>query len=153
MKEEFLHYVWQYKLFSSELVTTTNEQISILKSGTHNTNSGPDFLNAQLKIDDQKWVGNIEIHVKSSDWYAHQHETDSNYDAVILHVVYEDDAEVFMRNNQPLPTLELKGKIDKGLLNSYQNLTSKQLRWIPCENQLAEVDTFFAKELVRTIVL
>ncbi|TYP97507.1 uncharacterized protein DUF2851 [Tenacibaculum adriaticum] len=142
MKEEFLHYVWQYKLFSSELVTTGNEKIKILKNGSLNKNSGPDFLNAQLEIDNQIWVGNVEIHLKSSDWYVHQHETDVNYDAVILHVVYEDDTQVFMKNNTPLPTLELKDKIDKGLLNDYQNLFSTQLRWIPCEGQIAEVDKF-----------
>ena len=109
MKEDFLHYVWKYQLFSIQnLITTTHEKLTIIKPGTHNHNSGTDFLNAQLKIDHQLWVGNVEIHLKSSDWYAHHHEMDENYDAVILHVVWEDDAAVFMKNNKPLPVLVLK---------------------------------------------
>ena len=92
MKEDFLHYLWTYQLFDiSKLTTVKKEPISVLKVGLHNHNSGPDFLNAKLEIDSQLWFGNIEIHVKSSDWYLHQHESDKNYDAVILHVVWEFD--------------------------------------------------------------
>ena len=143
MKEEFLHYIWQYKLFSSvKLKTTRNEELFVLNQGAYNTNSGPDFLNAQLKIDSQTWVGNAEIHLKSSDWYLHKHEEDENYDAVILHVVWEHDTDVFMKNNKPIPTLELKNIVDKKLLNNYQSLFSKHQRWIACENQISEVDSF-----------
>ncbi|APG64037.1 hypothetical protein LPB136_01025 [Tenacibaculum todarodis] len=143
MKEDFLHYVWRYKLIASaEIETTKNEEIEILNPGVYNTNSGPDFLNTQLKINKQLWVGNVEIHLNSSDWYLHKHEEDVNYDAVILHVVWQHDVEVFMKDNSPIPTLELKGLIDNNLLKSYQNLFSKQQRWIPCENQISEVDKF-----------
>ncbi|MCH3885752.1 DUF2851 family protein [Tenacibaculum aquimarinum] len=143
MKEDFLHYVWRYKLIASaEVQTTKKEEIIIVNPGIYNTNSGPDFLNAQLKINKQLWVGNVEIHLNSSDWYLHKHEEDTNYDAVILHVVWQHDAEVFMKDNSPIPTLELKGLIDNSLLKSYQNLFSKQQRWIPCENQIKEVDEF-----------
>ena len=143
MKEDFLHYIWQQKLFSfKDLQTTNDEPIEVVKTGIMNKNSGPDFFNAQLKINNQLWVGNIEIHVKSSDWYLHQHEIDSNYDAVILHVVWEHDTDVFMKNNNPLPTLVLKDYIQKGILNKYQNLFSKKISWIPCENQISEVDSF-----------
>lgn len=142
MKEDFLHYLWQYKLFSPKLVTNTNEEVIVLKTGTHNKNSGADFLNALLKIDEQKWAGNIEIHLKSSDWYAHHHEIDENYDAVILHVVYENDVDVFMKNNKTLPTVELKNFIDKETLENYYSLFSKQIRWILCENQISEIDNF-----------
>ena len=143
MNEDFLHYVWKYKLFSfNNLQTTANIDLQILKSGLHNTNSGPDFLNAQLKIDEQIWVGNVEIHLKASDWYLHKHETDINYDAVILHVVWEDDATIFMKNNLPLPTLVLKNLVDKTALKNYQNLFSAQQRWIPCQNEINTVDDF-----------
>ena len=75
MKEEFLYYVWQYKLFSTtQLVTTNGNGIQIQKTGVLNKNEGPDFLNAQLIIDDQLWAGNVEMHVKCSDWYVHKHE-------------------------------------------------------------------------------
>jgi hypothetical protein len=143
MKEDFLHYVWKYKLFVlKDLYTTSNENIEILKSGTHNCNSGPDFLNAALKIDGQYWFGNVEIHIKSSDWYAHNHENDSNYDAVILHVVWEDDVVVYAKNNQPLPTLVLKDRVDKGLLASYLQLLNSKSKWIACENEIAKVNSF-----------
>lgn len=143
MKEDFLHYVWKYKLFVlKNLQTTSNESIDIVKSGTHNYNSGPDFLNAALKIGAQRWFGNVEIHLKSSDWFAHNHEKDPNYDAVILHVVWEDDVAVYAKNNQPLPTLVLKGKIDKLLLDNYLQLIHSKSKWIPCENEIADVDSF-----------
>lgn len=143
MKEEFLHYVWRYKLIALKKITTTeNQEIVIVNQGSYNTNSGPDFLNAQLKIDNQLWSGNVEIHLNSSDWYLHKHEEDINYDAVILHVVWQHDAEVFMKNNKPIPTLELKNIIDKNLLINYQNLFSNQQRWIACENQISEIDSF-----------
>ena len=103
MKEEFLYYVWQYQLFyKSKLKTVHNQEITLLKIGVQNKNAGPDFLNAHIKIGDKTWVGNVEMHVKSSDWYVHNHENDSNYDAVILHVVWEHDVEVFAKNNQPI---------------------------------------------------
>ncbi|MCG1035560.1 DUF2851 family protein [Polaribacter sargassicola] len=143
MNEDFLHYVWQYQLFSiSSLQTTQKEDLIVLKTGTHNHNSGPDFLNTQLKIDNQIWAGNVEIHLKSSDWYVHNHETDKNYDAVILHVVWEDDVAVFMKNEKPLPVLELKDIVLKYALNNYRNLLNAKQRWISCENEINSIDSF-----------
>jgi hypothetical protein len=143
MKEEFLYYIWQYKLFSKrDLCTTENQQITILKSGIHNKNSGPDFLNSKVNIDDQLWAGNVEMHVKSSDWYLHKHEEDVNFDAVILHVVWEHDSVVFMKNNKPLPTLALKHFVDEKLLLNYKSLIDRQQSWILCENQIENTDTF-----------
>lgn len=143
MNEDFLHYVWKYKMFSKvDFTTTDNERLSILKTGLHNKNAGPDFLNSHLKIVDQTWIGNVEIHVKSSDWYLHNHEIDANYDAVILHVVWENDAPVFMQNNKPIPTLVLKDYVDENVLNNYRELFSSPTSWIPCQNLIATVDEF-----------
>jgi hypothetical protein len=143
MNEEFLYYVWKYKMFSNvNLQTYDSKEVSILKSGIHNKNSGPDFLNSHLKIDNQVWVGNTEMHVKSSDWYLHKHEEDVNYDAVILHVVWEHDVAVFMKNNKPLPTLELKNVVTKELLENYKRLVFSQQHFIPCENQILSTDEF-----------
>tara|TARA_R110002126_G_scaffold277560_3_gene423564 strand:+ start:2030 stop:3301 length:1272 start_codon:yes stop_codon:yes gene_type:complete len=143
MNEDFLYYVWQYKLFSGgKLQTTENQEIYIKKAGMHNKNTGPDFLNAQIEIDHQIWVGNVEIHVKSSDWYLHKHEEDVNYDAVILHVVWEYDTAVFMKNNKALPTLELKNVVDKNLLSNYNALRYQKQYWIPCEKQIPTVSKF-----------
>ena len=143
MNEDFLHYVWKFQLLSiHDLKTTTKENLLILKTGIHNYNSGPDFLNAQVKIENQLWVGNVEIHLKSSDWYVHNHELDPNYDAVILHVVWEDDLTVFMRNNAPLPVLILKDFIFNSAFNNYRNLFSAKQRWISCENEIHSIDHF-----------
>ncbi|PQJ74843.1 DUF2851 family protein [Polaribacter gangjinensis] len=143
MKEEFLYYVWQYQLFyKSKLKTVHNQEITLLKIGVQNKNAGPDFLNAHIKIGDKTWVGNVEMHVKSSDWYVHNHENDSNYDAVILHVVWEHDVEVFAKNNQPIFTLELKNYIDNDLIIKYNSIVNDSKRWIPCEQQIHQIEPF-----------
>ena len=87
MKEDFLHYVWKCKKFYfKNLKSTQGSEIQILSVGEQNNDSGPDFFNAKLRIDGQLWAGNVEIHIKSSDWYLHNHEMDKQYDNVILHV-------------------------------------------------------------------
>ena len=142
MKEDFLHYVWKYqKLTSLELQTVKGETISILHPGYYLETAGPDFFNAQIIIANQKWAGNIEIHVKSSDWYLHNHERDIAYNNVILHVVWEHDSDVFAPNNQEIPVMELRNYVDKELLLLYKNLIA-QKSWIYCENQIKEVNSF-----------
>lgn len=142
MKEDFLHHVWQHKKFAvTQLQTTTGESIQILNSGQYLQQTGPDFFNAQLIIGNQKWAGNIEIHLKSSDWYLHNHEKDTNYDSVILHVVWEYDVPIFRKNNTEVPTLELKKYVELADLHKYQSLTT-QKAWIYCENDIRKVNDF-----------
>ena len=145
MKEDFLHHVWQFKKFDiANLKTTKGESIQILNSGQYLQLSGPDFFNAQIIIENQKWAGNVEIHLKSSDWYVHNHEKDSNYDSVILHVVWEHDVPIFRKDNSEIPTLELKEYVALSDLHKYQSLVS-QKSWIYCENELQNVDQFVFK--------
>lgn len=142
MKEDFLHYLWHYKKFDfSNLKTTQNESLTIINTGQYLKLSGPDFFNAQIILENQKWAGNIEIHLKSSDWYLHQHEKDDNYNSVILHVVWEHDAPIFGENNLEIPVLELKDYVSNDELQKYQSLTSPK-SWIFCEKQLTTVDEF-----------
>ncbi|NNE33444.1 MAG: DUF2851 family protein [Winogradskyella sp.] len=142
MQEDFLHYVWKYKAFdTNELRTTHGEKIAIVLLGQHNFNAGPDFFNAQLSIANQLWAGNVEIHVKSSDWYLHNHETDAAYDNVILHVVWEHDTDVYRQDNSEIATLELKHYVDKKLILNYQNLIQSK-SWINCEKDFPEIDDF-----------
>lgn len=142
MQEDFLHYIWKHKAFKTEcLITTNGESITIVKLGEHNHNSGPDFFNAQLRVASQLWAGNVEIHLKSSDWYLHNHEKDKAYDNVILHVVWEHDTEIFRKDNSVIPTLELKHFVDINLLSNYKKLTVSK-SWINCEANIAEVDDF-----------
>ncbi|WP_299780136.1 DUF2851 family protein [uncultured Formosa sp.] len=143
MQEDFLHYLWKYKKFdTSKLRTVLDETIQLLHVGQHNFNSGPDFFNAQLKIDNQLWAGNVEIHIKSSDWYVHHHEIDPAYDNVILHVVWEHDVDIFRKDNSAIPTLELKYSVSKSTLKGYYQLFSKTQKWINCEQDFATVDDF-----------
>lgn len=142
MKEDFLHYIWLYKkLDLANLKTTNGEAITILNFGQYTQLSGPDFFNAQLIIGNQKWAGNIEIHIKSSDWYVHNHEKDDNYNNVILHVVWDNDTPIFRKDNTEIPVLELKNYISKDEINKYQELISKK-SWIFCENEIRNIPEF-----------
>ena len=142
MKEDFIHYVWNYKKFDfSNLKTTQGENLVIVNSGQYLQKAGPDFFNAQIFLQNQKWAGNVEIHLKSSDWYLHHHEKDDNYNNVILHVVWDHDTPIFRKDNSEIPVLEIKNYVSKEELNNYLSLTT-QKSWIFCENQIAEVDEF-----------
>lgn len=154
MQEDFLHYVWKYKkieLFN--LQTACSKPVELLSCGIQNHNSGPDFFNAKISIDSQVWAGNVEIHVKSSDWYLHNHEEDSNYDNVILHVVWEDDAQVFRKDNTIIPTIELKKYILPQILSNYNNLLNRKQSWINCENDFAKTDDFVLDHWLERLYL
>ncbi len=142
MQEDFLHYIWQYqKLLSNTLTTVAGENIQVLNVGEYNTNSGPDFYNSKVCIGTQVWVGTVELHLKSSDWFLHQHQNDAAYDNVVLHVVWEDDVAVYDRYNNQLQTLVLKNYVDEKLLLSYKKLLQKK-NWINCENRIDSIDEF-----------
>ena len=151
MKEDFLHYVWQYKKFDfSNLKTAQNENLTIINSGFYSQLAGPDFFNAQIQIDSQKWAGNVEIHVKSSDWYVHNHEKDANYDSVILHVVWQHDTPIFRKDNSEIAVLEIQQYVlDKELDNYNKLATSKS--WIYCENEIASTDNFVFKNWLERL--
>jgi len=106
--EHLLHYVWKHKLFPLKVLQTTNGlPVEVIDPGLQNPNAGPDFFNAKLKIDGALWVGNIEIHTHSSDWFRHGHHSDRTYDSVILHVVSEVDTEITRSNGEQIPQLLL----------------------------------------------
>lgn len=145
MKEDFLHYLWKFKKFDAlNLKTFNNEEITIINVGQYLELAGPDFFNAQITIGNQKWAGNVEIHLKSSDWYVHHHEQDSGYENVILHVVWEHDIEVFRSDNSEIPVLELKKYVDKNTVDNYQFLMTPK-SWIFCEKQITDIDEFVFK--------
>ncbi|SNR14978.1 DUF2851 family protein [Tenacibaculum jejuense] len=154
MKENFLHYVWQYKLFNKlNLKLISGESLQILHSGLSNKNSGPDFFNAKAIIDKILWYGHIEIHVKSSDWYQHQHEEDKNYDAVILHVVYEHDVDIYMKGNKQISTLELKDFIDSSITEKYASIFQQQTNWISCEKEIHTINSFIYQNFTERLYL
>lgn len=142
MKEDFLHYLWKFKKFdTSNLQTTQKQSVAILHSGQYLQLAGPDFFNAQITINHQKWAGNVEIHIKSSDWYLHRHESDVTYENVILHVVWEHDTVIYRKDNTEIPTLVLKDYVASETMSQYQELLLPK-SWIYCEKQIATIDDF-----------
>ena len=144
MREDLLHFVWLYRKYPiDKLETNSGESIIVKSTGVHNYLSGPDFFNAKVELNGQLWAGNIEIHVKSSDWYAHNHQQDSNYDNVVLHVVWDDDVSVFRKDGAQIPTLSLKKYISLELIETYQSLfDSSNYKFINCEKEFNDVDDF-----------
>ncbi len=141
MTEEFLHYIWQYRLYNPELVLQTGEQAEVLHPGIHNLDSGPDFFNAKVRIGETIWAGNVEIHIHSSDWKRHNHQQDISYDNVIMHVVWRDDTPVLRMNGSEIPTLALDGLYNENSWKNYLRFMASQ-QWIPCDTMISGVDPF-----------
>jgi hypothetical protein len=137
MTERLLQYIWQFQHFNnSQLQTTDAQPIQVIQPGSFNTNQGPDFLNAKIKIADTLWAGSIEIHINTSDWQQHNHSNDKNYNNVILHVVWNDDLDLHL----PFPALELQNRVSKLMLLKYDELMHGK-QFIPCEDQIQQVNT------------
>ncbi|MCL2132276.1 MAG: DUF2851 family protein [Lentimicrobiaceae bacterium] len=142
MDEKLLRYIWKYRLFGiGEYFTAQNDALEIVSCGTENNDSGPDFFDARVKIGNTLWAGCVELHLKSSDWTAHNHFQDEAYNNVVLHVVYEHDKDIFTPKGELLPTFELKFLIDGSLIEKYR-LYMESSHDIVCKNQFAEVDSF-----------
>lgn len=143
MTEDFLHYLWINQLYSKEnFFTTSGETIEIIHPGVANSDAGPDFFNAKIKIGNTIWVGNVEIHVRSSDWQRHNHQSDKAYDNVILHVVANSDTIINRLSGEEIPTTELQ--FDKRLYDNYIKLISGN-HWIPCQDKIAEHEPLFVQ--------
>ncbi len=153
MKEEFLHHIWKFRLFDQlDLLTTSGETIEIVKVGNHNFDAGPDFFNAQLKIGNTLWAGNVEIHLNASDWKKHLHQHDKAYDNIILHIVYNADEPIYRASGETIPTLELKEKIEKKIIQNYLLLKSNS-DWIPCEKQISAVPQLIINNTLDKLLL
>ncbi|WP_301922657.1 DUF2851 family protein [Ferruginibacter sp.] len=136
MTEKLLQYIWQFQYFNHALLTTVdNEILQINTPGILNTNQGPDFLNANIKVGNTTWAGNIELHLKSSGWISHQHSKDKNYSNIILHVVWQDDGATELS----FPVFELQNRVSKFLLGRYHELMNTTA-FIPCEKNIKQVN-------------
>jgi hypothetical protein len=130
--EEFLHFVWRTKRFNLDgLTTTEGESVQIVEFGQYNSDAGPDFLHARIRIGETLWAGNVEIHIRSSDWERHFHHFDPAYDNVVLHVVWEDDLPLIRNTGEQMPTLELEGRVPPSIWQIYQDLRY-QTGWLAC---------------------
>lgn len=130
MTEDLLHFQWQYNHAQlNKLTCSTGELVEIIDPGEHNYNSGPDFFNAKVKIGGTIWAGNVEIHVKSSDWKKHKHQHNSQYNSVILQIVAQNDCVTYNSKNEIIPTLEIP--YPNELEWKLQRLVASG-KWIPC---------------------
>jgi hypothetical protein len=150
MKESILHYIWQQKLFiAHSLSSTDGEAIEVIDVGKANTDAGPDFFNAKIRIGATVWAGNIEIHVQSSDWNKHNHQSDKAYDSTILHVVKTADTDIYRSNGEKIPQLELK--YPQYIEENYEDLISAQ-KWIPCVGKFEKVQHVFVQDWISTLL-
>lgn len=138
--EQLLHYVWKHKIFPlKELKTTTGQQVEIIDTGLANTNAGPDFFNAKIKLDGVLWVGNIEIHQASSDWFKHGHHTDVSYDSVILHIAAKIDTEIKRSNGEIIPQMQLS--CPESVCTNYKELLETD-SYPPCYRIIPSLSSF-----------
>ena len=144
MGEDLLHYIWKFRKFDSKYLCTVRGSIlNILDPGKHNKYSGPDFTDARIEIDGQLWAGNVEIHLNSSDWYAHGHHRNPSYSNLVLHVVWNCDKLVFEPSGKQITTLEIKEFVDESLLENYKRLLQrKKKKFINCEDHSGDISIF-----------
>ncbi|WP_455640849.1 DUF2851 family protein [Parabacteroides sp.] len=136
--ERLLHYVWKYKLYpTATLRTTDGRAVAVIDPGMPNTDAGPDFFNAKIKIDDTLWAGGVEIHTKASDWLVHHHDKDKAYDAVVLHVVEVSDCMVCRTNGEEIPQLVLS--VPESVKQNIDWLLYRDVS-LPCLGQIPEIE-------------
>lgn len=153
MKEDFVAYLWKNKLLiSPSMRCILGEKVEMIDPGQENTDSGPDFFAARIRLDDTLWVGNVEVHTRTSDWQKHGHDKDPAYDNIILHVVYENDSTVTTSSGKIVPVLEVKNYIGQHLLDNYQQLIANK-HWIPCQNNIGEVHPFFINNWLNRLLV
>lgn len=148
--EEILHYVWKFRLFQKDLKTTSGQLIEVIDVGLPNTNEGPDFFNAKIKIGDKIWAGNIEIHKSSNEWVKHKHHTNKNYNSVILHVVEKANCEVFNESGQSLMQCEIT--YPKHIKENYEFLIHTNTE-IPCCNYIGTISPFHLNSWMNTLLI
>ncbi|HZI24270.1 MAG TPA: DUF2851 family protein, partial [Chryseolinea sp.] len=153
MSEAFLHYLWQFQYFDKhELKTTAGESIQIYNPGFRNSDAGPDFSNARIKIADVEWIGSAEIHIQASGWMEHKHDRDPAYENVVLHVVWKNDKAIRRRDGSLLPTLELMNRVDDKFFVDYQRLVNSP-EPIPCAPFVSSVKEITKLSMMEKVLM
>lgn len=153
MTEKYLHYLWKSKQFPLPQTTLTNgEEIIVKNVGEYNEHlKGPDFSFGSIQYREAVEYGSIEIHINSSDWYAHNHHLDPNYDNVILHVVYQNDKQV-IQSGRAIPTLELKDYVEKRTAEK-KSVDAFFSRNYPCANAIEKIDEYYLNQMLNNALL
>lgn len=145
-----MQYVWQHRLWLPQaMITVDGRKIQVIDQGRLNNDAGPDFFNAKVKIDGEMWVGNIEIHVRASDWYRHHHDKDEAYDNVILHVVEKDDMPVRRANGEVIPQLVMPCSAQ--FSEQYHRLVGSAASELPCAQDIAKMPSIYLTDMISTL--
>lgn len=153
MRENILHFIWQHQYYNfTQAVTYSGDSIQILHQGNQNNNAGPDFEQAKINIGKVEWNGDVEIHLKSSDWKAHKHQFDKSYNRVVLHVVWEHDKEVRREDGTFLPTLVIKELVDNELLHKVDGLINS-IESIPCLSQIHKISKITLIDTIQRVLI
>ncbi|MDM1407719.1 DUF2851 family protein [Myroides sp. DF42-4-2] len=141
MKEAFVQYVWNKQLFTTLTMRTAQQHlVTVQHPGQWSSLAGPDFFYAQITLDGQRWIGNVEVHLQSSDWYRHHHQNDARYDNVILHVVWDYDMPVFNSKGSEIPTLVVADYVQKQVMYQVEKLLAPKTT-INCQTLLKDTLT------------
>lgn len=136
--EKLLHYVWLHKLFPpGGLTTDEGVTVDVVDPGLPNANAGPDFAGAKVRIGQTLWAGDVELHLRSSDWHRHGHDTDAAYNHVVLHVAERIDAPVTTAAGERVPQVELG--VPAELRAHYEALLAEE-GFPPCRSVLTHVE-------------
>ena len=151
LSEEFLQFIWKFGLFDKEnLYTIDGQKVEIISLGIHNSDAGPDFLNARLRVGDTLWAGNVEVHKQSSDWNRHKHSSDKAYNNVILHVVGQYDTPTVQENGVAIPIVELPYSSE--LEHKYTELISSKPR-VACRPFISSIEPFPLKNFLSRVLV
>ncbi len=143
--------MWEHRLWShATLATTDGQLIEVIDPGRRNADAGPDFFNAKIRIGERLWAGNVEMHLRASDWYQHKHDVDAAYDSVILHVVTDADVPVYRRGGEPIPQWVLV--IPEQLKSDYEFL-QKQSDALPCAERIVDLPPLFLTDWLASLAL
>lgn len=148
--EYLLHYVWQHRLYANPLTTSDGLPLEVVDPGVHNLNSGPDFFNAKVRIDGQLWAGNVEIHLRTSDWYRHHHDADAAYNNVILHVVETIDGDAFTADGKQLPQVSIA--VPQKLAQNYEQLRNEET-YPPCYRIIPHVPSITVRSWLSRLTV
>ncbi len=148
--ERLMHYVWQYRLLTpADMVTVDGRRISIIDPGRHNTDAGPDFFNAKIKIGERTWAGDVEMHVRASDWHRHHHDSDPAYDSVVLHVVDCDDAPISRRNGEIIPQMVMRCSPE--FHRRYDMLVGRSDIDLPCAPEIPAIHPLHLRDWITAL--
>lgn len=149
--EKLMQYVWQHRLWvSGRMRTTDGRRVSVVDPGLLNTGSGPDFFNAKINIDGHMWAGDVEIHVRASDWHRHGHDSDPAYGSVVLHVVGDDDCVVRRHaDGEPIPQIVMPCSPD--FRRRYDSMVNNVYGELPCARELPSLPSVYISDWINAL--